>query len=536
VALYGKGVFDQDTFYPDADRIAMDGIYFHDLIKDMPFTRIFEYTIRYFAQYPALSVGYRLPFFQIIEGIFFLVLGISMSTAKIAVLAFAAVGILFFYKLIRLIYDDRIAALASLLFITTPFIFRWARVPMQEIPTLAMAIVAIYYFYQYVESGGRRSLIFALVTLILALYTKHNAFFLIPMFAMYVLLRKKYTLLIKKEALFACAILVLAMVPFVIITLKFGSFNIEQSVGSGKMAVGGFDVFGIKSASRIGLPNLLYHVRTLYKAHITLPVLLLSIIGLMFAAIKRDKRVILFLVWILAVYIMVTYSRGKNIRYPIYWIPAFCVLAASVAGSLRQKHAKNTGSAMFSVLIVIISLFQIDMIHRKEPLFEAIGYREAAEYVTSNPKGYTVFFEGYANGSFIFWVRKFDDRRKFIVLRGDKLLMSSVIGYKNKLKVYVNSPDEIYDIFKRYGTTYVVVEEKNISGIEVLDTLRELLRTDKFRLVKKIPVKATGLPSLQGQSVLIYERLEKAELPKGKLVLPVPTVGTTIEVNAEDLR
>jgi hypothetical protein len=36
VALYGKGVFDQDTFYPDADRIAMDGVYFHDPIRDMP--------------------------------------------------------------------------------------------------------------------------------------------------------------------------------------------------------------------------------------------------------------------------------------------------------------------------------------------------------------------------------------------------------------------------------------------------------------------------------------------------------------------
>jgi len=90
LALYSRGVFNEDTFYPDADRIAMDGIYFHDLIKDMPFADIYNYTIRYFAQYPALSIGYRMPFFQVIEGIFYLILGISMSTAKISVLFFAA--------------------------------------------------------------------------------------------------------------------------------------------------------------------------------------------------------------------------------------------------------------------------------------------------------------------------------------------------------------------------------------------------------------------------------------------------------------
>jgi hypothetical protein len=89
ILLYSKGIFNQDTFYPDADRIAMDGVYFRDVLKDMLIKNFYDYTIRYFAQYPALSIGCRLPFFQVVMGIFYLIFGISMTTAKMTVFAFA---------------------------------------------------------------------------------------------------------------------------------------------------------------------------------------------------------------------------------------------------------------------------------------------------------------------------------------------------------------------------------------------------------------------------------------------------------------
>ena len=49
--------------YPDADRIMMDGVFIHDFLKDLPLTHIYQYTTEYYAQYPALSIGYRPPFF-----------------------------------------------------------------------------------------------------------------------------------------------------------------------------------------------------------------------------------------------------------------------------------------------------------------------------------------------------------------------------------------------------------------------------------------------------------------------------------------
>jgi hypothetical protein len=166
--------------------------------------------------------------------------------------------------------------------------------------------------------------------------------------------------------------------------------------------------------------------------------------------------------------------------------------------------------------------------------FRATGFRAAAEYVTEDPRGSTLFYDGYGNGAFVFWVRKFDKDRKTIVLRGDKLLTSSAIFDWRDLKIHVRSTEEIYDIFRRFGTTYVVVEKYDKAGIPVRAMLREMLKTGKFRMVKELPIE-TSDPELKGQSILIYERLEGPVAPYGELVLPLPIVGKEIKLPIEDL-
>ncbi len=37
----------------------MNGVYFYDLIRDFPFSNPIEYTLQYFARYPALSLGHQ---------------------------------------------------------------------------------------------------------------------------------------------------------------------------------------------------------------------------------------------------------------------------------------------------------------------------------------------------------------------------------------------------------------------------------------------------------------------------------------------
>ena len=53
----GKGLFiNGDFWWSDESRHAMDGVYFLDLIKDMPVFHLYQYTKQYYAKYPALGL------------------------------------------------------------------------------------------------------------------------------------------------------------------------------------------------------------------------------------------------------------------------------------------------------------------------------------------------------------------------------------------------------------------------------------------------------------------------------------------------
>ena len=50
---------------PDADKIAMDGVFVFDFVKDLPHSLLhpYQYAVEYYARYPSLSVGQRPLFF-----------------------------------------------------------------------------------------------------------------------------------------------------------------------------------------------------------------------------------------------------------------------------------------------------------------------------------------------------------------------------------------------------------------------------------------------------------------------------------------
>ena len=134
--------------YPDADRIMMDGVFIHDFLKDLPLTHIYQYTTEYYAQYPALSIGYRPPFFPFIEAIFNSLFGVNIWSSRLALLAFALIGLSCWFDLLRRSYDTNIAISATLLLVTTPFFATWGWYTMSELPVLSMMMCTGYFFFR----------------------------------------------------------------------------------------------------------------------------------------------------------------------------------------------------------------------------------------------------------------------------------------------------------------------------------------------------------------------------------------------------
>lgn len=528
--------------YPDADRILMDGVFFRDFLFDLPFSDPYGYVQHYFAQYPALSIGYRPPFFPFIEGLFNAVFGVEMWSSRLALLLFGLVGLTAFFLIVRRMFGSASAIAATALLATTPFVIRLSWYTMGEVPVLSMALITIFFYHRYVMSEKTSQLVLAGTAAVLAAWTKQTAFFLfVWMFLHQFTIGGLLGQLRQRRVWFTIAGVAIGLAPLVLITLWLGDQNLKQSIGMIPILLGGqafaADVLPASIADRLNRNVLLGHLKQIYEVHLSWPALALSLVGLIWAVWIRDKRAWFWFSFVIVVYVVFTYIKGQNSRYPIFWIPAFLVFASLPLAYLQGRWQR--GFQLYVGLLAATVAWQVFSIYQIAPKY-ATGYDDAARFVLENSESPTAFFDGYNNGYFTYFMRAFDPERSMYVLRGDKLLSSSSIGGRNMLEIHAKDADDVREMLWKYGVQYVVVEDKNTIEVPIHNLLRRVLERDpRFRLVKTIPVD-TGTPStrepLEGISLLIYEVRDRGKPQDGILELRLPVVGQTLRVPLRGLQ
>jgi hypothetical protein len=273
-------------------------------------------------------------------------------------------------------------------------------------------------------------------------------------------------------------------------------------------------------------------VNNLVQRHFLMPVLALAVFGALWAGWKRDRSTLFFAAFIISVLVFFTYILGKNHRYTVFWIPPIGLFAAIPIYYFRDKKWVRAG---FGFLVLGMAVLQVSVISDREPHY-ARGYKEAAQFVLDHSESPTVFFDGYNNGYFTYFMRSQDSDAAMYVLRGDKLLSSSSIASNRWLEVHVNSYAEMEKILQNYGVQLIVVEKNDYSGgIKVHQDFRAFLQSDDFRLVKEIVVETNRTPLL-GQSLQIFEYLKRQPLTSDYLELKLPVVGQTIRASLRDIK
>ena len=194
--------------------------------------------------------------------------------------------------------------------------------------------------------------------------------------------------------------------------------------------------------------------------------------------------------------------------------------------------------------MIATAVYQFVSTFRVEPTY-AEGYEEAARYVIENRKGESVLYgNSVDSGRFIFFVRKHNPQRNLIVLRADKMLAdppaSWVVGERG------TGRELIHGILRDLGTGYVVIEDKEF-GSPTLDLLREELKSERFVLRKRIPIRlnssklldiasTTYRSKLQGLALAIYEYKEYAPPEPGKVLhMDIRLMGDSIVVPLDEL-
>jgi 4-amino-4-deoxy-L-arabinose transferase-like glycosyltransferase len=403
LALSTKGITDESVVSMNGDmpKYLMNGVYFYDLLDDMPVKNPLEHAYRYFAQYPALSLGHHPLLLGVAEVPFYTVFGISVFSARLCIVFFMLISAIALYFLVRLIYGDTIALLASSLFVTSPFIVRYSRIVMPEIQAIALIILATYFLYKYCELDNGKYAIAAAFTLILSVFSKQHVIFIFPVFLLFLIIQKRPKSLFTKKLIIAYLIIIILILPLVFITLKFAKYNIRW-------------VTSYSLNERLSLSNIVYFPKTVWRYHLSFPVLIFSLTSIIAFIWRRDKKIVFFLIWIISLYLLLTgLGLQKGPRYAIYWIPHFCVLAAAIINLFQNRSYK-----IFIITLLLTTVcYQFIVAYKMKPEY-LDGYEKTAKYMTEILTEKTILFHGVNDTSYlIFFIRKYDTERNFIILR-----------------------------------------------------------------------------------------------------------------------
>lgn len=508
LAIMTRGIADGGFRYPDASRHAMDGVFVHDVLANLStvLKAPMEYALHYYAQYPALGFGlYYPPMFAMVEAAFFAVFGVSALAARLTVAAYGVLGVVMMYKLIGLMAGRRAAVLATVSFISLPLVVKWSRCVMLEMPTVATALAAVYFFYRYVGERKPGQALLCGLFVLAAIMTKQMALYLLPVFGLYILLKRRWDLLRRWELWASLACVLAVVVPYFLLTFRHAHYLTRK--------VGGDQFF----SGMVGLT-----VRN-WAAMFTWPGLLViaaaAVAAVCVPAVRRRAPGALLLVVLGACFFLESvYVQALMPRYAFMVAPFLAALPFVVAGQLGWLRRKWVFAPLALAVLVMAGLAYA------QPVRRVAGYEEAVRsmFAVAGDSRF-VLFDGYYDGDAVFYARQLDPGRKRYLLRGSKMLYAygsfKHYGYRD----LVADDKALATFMNEYGIGAVAVEDLDLAETEPGRLLRQtLVQSPRFELVEEIPVDAPR-SALDELNLLVYR--VKDPLPPTAETLEVPMVG-----------
>ena len=477
----GKGEFDYNA---DEQDHAATGLYIAALVNDRPWSHPVAYTYTYYAQYPSLALIHWPPLFYIPEGLLFLLLGPSVVVARITIILFMLLGLLFWFKLVAAVQDQWTAALSTLVLGLLPSVLLFEKTVMLEIPTLSLCIAASYLWIQYLRTEAPRYLYWFALAASAAMLTKQNSIYLGLFCFLSLAALNRWKLVLNKRALPALAIVILLVSPFYTLVYLVHWNTVVP------------DLF----ATRVPKYSIGLFYPKLLPAQLGWPLLILSLLGLITYRLwaKRDT-VILMVAWVLACYITFTLIGLKEARYILYWIPPFVYFAT---GWLTTLFHRKQGRPIAVVVALLMVIFSIRTAYGYERPYMS-GYRAATQQLTQLSSSGIILFDGDIPGNFIFFIRSYDPDRRFMVLR-KSLWAMRISGLEGPGSELVHDVEQLKQVIRDEGIKFIVVSDNARLNFPIQATLRELLHSPQFKLVGEFSIESNEM-KWRGQHLLVYQ-------------------------------
>lgn len=526
--IYALGYQATEPFYNnDETRHVMTGVYFRDALHDLPLTHWRAYTINYYLQYPALGLLVWPPFFYFIEGLLMSVFGTSLVVSKALVLLFAMMACAYLFALVRRSHGASMAAAAVLLLALSPLVFELSHQVMLEVPTLALGLAATYHFTRYLDTERRRDLLLAGLSAALAALTRFDAVYLLPLFVMLVIARRRVSLLWRKEVLMVAALALLLVAPFYALSAS-GIGWMHFKFATETLSPGDPAFFSLRRF--FFYPSLLPRQLGWFAL---LPVVVGLISGL---APQRRAARWPYLALILATYLSFTPLGEVESRHAIYWLPAFAFFAADGMALITKRLRAPVVYLPLAALVIAGTAWTT----LAQPRRYLRGYEEAAQMVTENSQTSPYcFFVGALNGDFIYQIRRHDPARKLWVLRADKLLFSVLIVPGGDSRQFATGEQEILAAIFKFDPEFLVVElppqldqstETARQRSEFEERVRAAIKNhpERFKLEEEIAVD-TNDESFRGTRLQVFRNIFRNEHPERRLEMQILMLRETFQ-------
>ena len=442
----------------DASAHAMDGVLIHDWLSAGPdaWFRPMRFAEQQYGHYPTLGIGQHYPpGFAVVEAAFFGVFGVSAATARLCVAFFGALAAVGAYAFVRRFADRATATMAAGLLIAIPGTTLWGRQTMLEVPTLAVLIwsaVGVSWYFQQ-RSWSRFGLMAgaALATI----FFKQTAVFLICAIAMTLIWSAA-----RKRGSWSHAFCAIALGLGSLVVMLFALDDASLKT------VSGYDTFADRWSAR----TLTFYLRTLPE-HTGKIVLLASAAGALLSLRRLGDHGWFLASWLFVSLVMVTVASLKTPRFFYVGLFPIVVWAAILAGWCLRfvKHPRWQASA------AVVATAYIAWCGFTRPAPDGPEFGSIVSAARDRIEGRAVLFSGLRDGDFVFAVRERIPWQKTVVIRGSKLFYTCVAGPDLEFVPYVDSPNEVSEIMRRFAFETVIVERDNRTGTAQDDWLREYL-------------------------------------------------------------
>lgn len=490
-------------FNSDEMRHAFTGVFMRDLMVDRPEHPI-AYAYQYYAKYPALGVPHWPPFFYGVEGIFFLLFGISAVTSRVVILLFALMGVAFLYGVALQMGPSYRAALAAFITPLMPYMLLYERATMLEIPMVALSLGTVFFWLRFMATERNRYLWATAGFLATALLTSQKSVVLAPLLVLHFVSEGRWRLLKRWQVWAAGAASVALVLPWYMLTVRTAALAMERVTGAGMAHTG-------------KLEHWIYYPYYLHL-QVGLKVVLLGGAGLLWAVFFALRKYRFLVLWVLCTYLFFSFLPEKDLRHTMFWIPPFVyfsLLAIEVLVA-RRRWALVVGAAL--ALNTAVNALYYD-----RPRLS--GVEAAARYVSDLPEADLVYYQGQLNGNFIFYVRKYDPQKIRMVARDKQIHATRIIDQFGARQI-LSTPEQVIELFRTWGIRYAVIE--NRMQEKELGPVLEALATPAFERIAEFRISSTVREG--NQKLFVYRYNGPVQRTSEPVIIPMLTLRHNIRV------